>query len=121
MNKNDNAITHLRQAGEETRRALSDARRNLSVAQAAYEKAWKAERAVFLAYVARWEQSTEEGIEAMTKEELGSELLDAQAMVLGALSLLEETPPEERSEEAIAAWTLLRRANGILVGAIEVA
>lgn len=57
----------------------------------------------------------------MTKEELGSELLDAQAMVLGALSLLEETPPEERSEEAIAAWTLLKRANGILVEAVEVA
>ncbi|EKE16855.1 MAG: hypothetical protein ACD_10C00759G0001 [uncultured bacterium] len=57
----------------------------------------------------------------MTKEELSSELMDARAMVLGALSLLEETPPEERSEEEIAIWLLLKRTNGILVQAIEVA
>lgn len=47
----DTGITHLRQASEEARRELSDARRNLSVAQATYEKAWKAERAAMLAYV----------------------------------------------------------------------
>lgn len=57
----------------------------------------------------------------MTKEELGGELMDVRAMVLGCLSLLEETPPEDRSEEEIAIWLLLKRANAILVEAIEVA
>ncbi|MFZ3017132.1 MAG: hypothetical protein WA056_01595 [Gallionella sp.] len=56
----------------------------------------------------------------MKREELGSELMDARAMVMGALSLLEETPPEERSEEDFAVWTLLKRTNSILVEAIEV-
>ena len=44
-------IIRLRQARDETQRALSDARRNLSAAQAAYAKARKAERAALLAYV----------------------------------------------------------------------
>lgn len=57
----------------------------------------------------------------MTKEELSSELMDARAMVMGCLSLLEETPPEDRSEEDMAIWLLLKRTNGILVNAIEVA
>lgn len=57
----------------------------------------------------------------MTKEELGGELMDARAMVLGCLSLLEETPPEDRSEEEIATWLMLKRVNNILVEAIEVA
>lgn len=57
----------------------------------------------------------------MKREELSSELMDARAMVMGALSLLEETPPEERSEEDFAVWTLLKRTNSILVEAIEVA
>ena len=49
--KIDTEITRLRQARDETQRALSDARRNLSAAQAAYAKARKAERAALLAYV----------------------------------------------------------------------
>ena len=57
----------------------------------------------------------------MTKEELGGELMDVRAMVLGCLSLLEETAPEDRSEEDIAIWLLLKRVNNILVEAIEVA
>lgn len=57
----------------------------------------------------------------MTKDQLASELMDSQAMVLGALSLMEETPPEDRSDEAVAAWTLLKRVSGILIEAIEVA
>ena len=57
----------------------------------------------------------------MTKDDLSSELMDARAMILGSLSLLEETAPEDRSEEEIAIWLLLKRANGILVEAIEVA
>lgn len=57
----------------------------------------------------------------MTKDQLASELMDAKAMVLGTLSLLEEKPPEDRSEEDIAAWTLLKLVNDILVEAIEVA
>ncbi|WP_205202838.1 hypothetical protein [Azonexus hydrophilus] len=57
----------------------------------------------------------------MTKDELSSELMDARAMVLGCLSLLEETPPEDRSEEEIATWLMLKRVNAILVEAIEVA
>ena len=57
----------------------------------------------------------------MTKDDLSSELMDARAMVLGCLSLLEETAPEDRSEEDIAIWLLLKRANGILTQAIEVA
>jgi len=57
----------------------------------------------------------------MNKDDLSGELMDARAMVLGCLSLLEETPPEERSEEDVAIWLLLKRTNGILVQAIEVA
>ncbi len=57
----------------------------------------------------------------MTKDELSSELMDARAMVLGCLSLLEETPPEDRSEEEIATWLMLKRVNNILIEAIEVA
>ena len=57
----------------------------------------------------------------MTKDELSSELMDARAMVQGCLSLLEETPPEDRSEEEIATWLMLKRVNNILVEAIEVA
>jgi len=57
----------------------------------------------------------------MTKDDLSSELMDARAMVLGCLSLLEETPPEDRSEEEIATWLMLKRVNNILVEAIEVA
>ena len=57
----------------------------------------------------------------MTKNEIGGELMDARAMILGCLSLLEETAPEDRSEEEIAIWLLLKRANAILVEAIEVA
>lgn len=49
--KTDTKITRLRQARDETQRVLSDARRNLSAAQAAYAKARKAERAALLAYV----------------------------------------------------------------------
>lgn len=41
-------IIRLRQARDDTQRALSDARRNLSAAQAAYAKARKAERAALL-------------------------------------------------------------------------
>lgn len=47
----DAEITRLRQTRDETERALSDARRNLSSAQAAYAKARKAERAALMAYV----------------------------------------------------------------------
>lgn len=57
----------------------------------------------------------------MTKEELSSEPMDARAMVLGCLSLLEETPPEDRSEEDIAVWLMLKRVNVILTNAVEVA
>ena len=57
----------------------------------------------------------------MTKDDLSSELMDARAMVLGCLSLLEETPPEGRSEEEIATWLMLKRVNNILIEAIEVA
>lgn len=57
----------------------------------------------------------------MNKDDLSGELMDARAMILGSLSLLEETAPEDRSEEDIAIWLLLKRANGILVQAIEVA
>lgn len=57
----------------------------------------------------------------MKKDDLSSELMDARAMVLGCLSLLEETPPEDRSEEEIATWLMLKRVNNILVEAIEVA
>ena len=57
----------------------------------------------------------------MKKNDLGGELMDARAMVLGCLSLLEETPPEDRSEEEIATWLMLKRVNNILVEAIEVA
>lgn len=49
--RNDFEIAILRQARDETQQALSDARRNLSAAQAAYAKARKAERAALLAYV----------------------------------------------------------------------
>ena len=57
----------------------------------------------------------------MNKDDLSSELMDARAMVLGCLSLLEETPPEDRSEEEIATWLMLKRVNNILIEAIEVA
>jgi hypothetical protein len=57
----------------------------------------------------------------MNKDDLSGELMDARAMVLGCLSLLEETPPEDRSEEEIATWLMLKRVNNILVEAIEVA
>ena len=57
----------------------------------------------------------------MNKDDLSGELMDARAMILGSLSLLEETAPEDRSEEDIAIWLLLKRANAILVEAIEVA
>ena len=57
----------------------------------------------------------------MNKDDLSGELMDARAMILGSLSLLEETAPEDRSEEEIAIWLLLKRANAILVEAIEVA
>lgn len=57
----------------------------------------------------------------MNRDDLSGELMDARAMILGSLSLLEETAPEDRSEEDIAIWLLLKRANGILVEAIEVA
>ena len=57
----------------------------------------------------------------MKKDDLSCELMDARAMVLGCLSLLEETPPEDRSEEEIATWLMLKRVNNILVEAIEVA
>ena len=57
----------------------------------------------------------------MKKDDLSSELMDARAMVLGSLSLLEETAPEDRSEEEIAIWLMLKRVNNILVEAIEVA
>ncbi len=57
----------------------------------------------------------------MNRDDLSGELMDARAMILGSLSLLEETAPEDRSEEDIAIWLLLKRANGILTQAIEVA
>lgn len=61
--KNDDEIIRLRQARDETERALSDARRNLSSAQAAYAKARKAERAALLRYVEAMEENhlTKEG------------------------------------------------------------
>ena len=55
--KTDAEITRLRQARDETQRALSDARRNLSAAQAAYAKARKAERAALLRYVEAMEEN----------------------------------------------------------------
>lgn len=54
-------ITRLRKARDETQRALSDARRNLSAAQAAYAKARKAERAALLRYVEAMEAAQYEG------------------------------------------------------------
>ena len=53
----DTKITRLRQARDQTQRALSDARRNLSIAQAAYAKARKAERAALLRYVEAMEEN----------------------------------------------------------------
>lgn len=53
----DTEIARLRQARDETLRALSDARRNLSAAQAAYAKARKAERAALTAYVEAMEEN----------------------------------------------------------------
>lgn len=53
----DAEITRLRQARDETERVLSDARRNLSAAQAAYVKARKAERAALLRYVEAMEEN----------------------------------------------------------------
>ena len=44
----------------------------------------------------------------MNRDDLSGELMDARA-------------PEDRSEEDIAIWLLLKRANTILVEAIEVA
>lgn len=44
--KTDAECTRLRQTRDETQQALSDARRSLSAAQAAYAKARKAERYV---------------------------------------------------------------------------
>jgi len=55
--RNDFEIAILRQARDETERALSDARRNLSAAQAAYAKARKAERAALLQYVEAMEEN----------------------------------------------------------------
>lgn len=52
----DAEITRLRQSRDETQRVLSDARRNLSAAQAAYAKARKAERAALLRYVEAMEE-----------------------------------------------------------------
>ena len=60
----DTEITRLRQARDETQRALSDARRNLSAAQAAYAKARKAERAALLRYVEAMEAARHEGARA---------------------------------------------------------
>lgn len=54
--QNDFEIAILRQARDETQRALSDARRNLSIAHAAYAKARKAERAALLRYVEAMEE-----------------------------------------------------------------
>ena len=53
----DAEITRLRQSRDETQRVLSDARRNLSIAQAAYAKARKAERAALLRYVEAMEEN----------------------------------------------------------------
>lgn len=53
----DAEITRLRQSRDETQRVLSDARRNLSAAQAAYAKARKAERAALLRYVEAMEEN----------------------------------------------------------------
>ena len=50
-------ISRLRQARDDTQQALSDARRNLSAAQAAYAKARKAERAALLRYVEAMEEN----------------------------------------------------------------
>ena len=55
--KTDAECTRLRQARDETQRVLSDARRNLSAAQAAYAKARKAERAALLRYVEAMEEN----------------------------------------------------------------
>ena len=55
--KTDAEITRLRQARDETQRVLSDARQNLSAAQAAYAKAGKAERAALLRYVEAMEEN----------------------------------------------------------------
>ena len=57
----DTEITRLRQARDETQRALSDARRSLSAAQAAYAKARKAERAALLQYVEAMESNQLKG------------------------------------------------------------
>ncbi len=62
--KTDTEITRLRQARDETQRALSDARRNLSAAQAAYAKARKEERAALLRYVEAMEAAQYEGARA---------------------------------------------------------
>ncbi len=62
--QNDFEIAILRQARDETQRALSDARRNLSAAQAAYAKARKAERAALLRYVEAMEAAQYEGARA---------------------------------------------------------
>ena len=59
--KTDTEITRLRQARDETQRALSDARRNLSAAQTAYAKARKAERAALLQYVEAMESNQLKG------------------------------------------------------------
>ena len=59
--KTDAEITRLRQARDETQRVLSDARQNLSAAQAAYAKARKAERAALLAYVEAMETNQLKG------------------------------------------------------------
>ncbi len=55
--QNDFEIAILRQARDETQQALSDARRSLSAAQAAYAKARKAERAALLRYVEAMEEN----------------------------------------------------------------
>lgn len=57
----DTTITRLRQTRDETQQALSDARRNLSAAQAAYAKARKAERAALLDYVEAMETNQLKG------------------------------------------------------------
>lgn len=59
--KTDAEINCLRQARDDTQRALSDARRSLSVAQAAYAKARKAERAALLQYVEAMESNQPKG------------------------------------------------------------
>lgn len=54
-------IDRLRQARDETLLALSDARRSLSAAQAAYAKARKEERTALLAYVEAMESNQLKG------------------------------------------------------------